>query len=347
MSNKKTIFVTGVTGYIGGSVLSRLLNLPEVSSYEITTLVRSQEKAEKLKVLGVSATVGSYDDISLVENLASEADIVIAMADADHLPGAQATLRGLKKRFEQTKAPPIFIHTSGTGVLADKAAGNYQTETIYNDADADQIETLAPTQIHRNVDLEIIDADKQGYVKTYIVIPSTIYGLAKNELVELGIQKDHSIQIPQLIAACLDRGQGGMVGKGINLWPDVSVDDIADLYIVLFKSILSNPATGHGREGIYFGENGEHSLYEIGHAIGQALVDLGKSSTSEPTTFTAEEIVKYFRGSAYLGSNSRCRANRSRSIGWKPVHTKQDMLASIKPEVEVMIKKSVTLRQGD
>lgn len=69
---------------------------------------------------------------------------------------------------------------------------------------------------------------------------------------------------------------------------------VADLYIVLLESIWSNPATGHGREGIYFGENGEHSLYEIGKAVGEAMVDLGKSEFSEPTTFTKEEINKYF-----------------------------------------------------
>lgn len=54
------------------------------------------------------------------------------------------------------------------------------------------------------------------------------------------------------------------------------------------------------------------------------------------------------QGSDYLGSNSRCRANRSRAIGWKPVKTKEDMLASIITEVEVTVKKPVTVRhQGD
>jgi len=38
----------------------------------------------------------------------------------------------------------------------------YQYETIYSDADPDQIETLALTQIHRNVDLELVHADKEG-----------------------------------------------------------------------------------------------------------------------------------------------------------------------------------------
>jgi hypothetical protein len=38
----------------------------------------------------------------------------------------------------------------------------YPGETIYNDDDPDQIETLAPTQSHRHVDLELVQADKEG-----------------------------------------------------------------------------------------------------------------------------------------------------------------------------------------
>ena len=69
---------------------------------------------------------------------------------------------------------------------------------------------------------------------------------------------------------------------------------VADLYIVLYNSIVSNPATGHGREGIYFGENGEHTFYDMGKAIGEALMTAGKVDNPEPTTFTKEEIDKYF-----------------------------------------------------
>lgn len=48
------------------------------------------------------------------------------------------------------------------GVLCDDAEGMYAYDTIYNDADVKQIESLAPTQLHRNVDLAIVEADKQG-----------------------------------------------------------------------------------------------------------------------------------------------------------------------------------------
>ena len=50
----------------------------------------------------------------------------------------------------------------GTGVISDTAAGKHITDTIYDDANPDQIETIAPTQMHRNVDLELLEADKEG-----------------------------------------------------------------------------------------------------------------------------------------------------------------------------------------
>ena len=76
---------------------------------------------------------------------------------------------------------------------------------------------------------------------------------------------------------------------------------VADLYVVLYNSIVSNPATAHGREGIYFGENGEHTMYDIAKAIGEALTSIGKLDNPEPTMFTKEEILKYF------GVSSFCR----------------------------------------
>jgi hypothetical protein len=48
----------------------------------------------------------------------------------------------------------------------------YAYDTIYNDADPDQIETLAPTQMHRDVDLALLNADKQG-VSDFIIVSST------------------------------------------------------------------------------------------------------------------------------------------------------------------------------
>ena len=112
----------------------------------------------------------------------------------------------------------------------------------------------------------------------------------------------------------------------------------ADFYILLLDAILANPdKVGHGWEGIYFEESGEHSWYQMSRAIGEAMVALGLATDAEPTSLTPEELVKYF-GSVlvgeYNGSNVRCRADRAHSLGWNPKHTTEDLLKSIRPEVE-------------
>lgn len=51
---------------------------------------------------------------------------------------------------------------------------------------------------------------------------------------------------------------------------------------------------GHGEEGYYYGENGEHTWYSISRAIGEALVSFGISKDPEPTSFTDDELIKYY-----------------------------------------------------
>jgi len=67
-----------IIGYIGGSVLNRLLSHPDASTFAFTALVRSAAKASKLEAIGVKTVIGSLKDDALVESLATEADIVIS-----------------------------------------------------------------------------------------------------------------------------------------------------------------------------------------------------------------------------------------------------------------------------
>jgi hypothetical protein len=52
---------------------------------------------------------------------------------------------------------------------------------------------------------------------------------------------------------------------------------------------MSNPATPHGREGFYFGENGEYTLYEASKAVAEALFAYRKVKSLELTEFTQAE----------------------------------------------------------
>lgn len=64
-----------------------------------------------------------------------------------------------------------------------------------------------------------------GYMKTYLVLPSTVYGIASGPLVEAGIMNPYSQQLPALIKAALARGYAGMVGEGKNISGNVHIDD--------------------------------------------------------------------------------------------------------------------------
>jgi len=220
--------------------------------------------------------------------------------------------------------------------LMDNAAGLHDTDVVYVDTNPEQIESLPVTAAHRPVDLEVVAADKQGYVRTYIVLPPTIYGIATGKLYDLGIANRHSIQIPIAIKTSLDRGQGGVVGEGKNIWPHVEIQELVDLYQILFDATLSDPNLPHGREGYYFAENGEYKLYDLAKGYSQALYDVGKGKSPDPTSFSADEVQKYF-GAPWLGGNSRCKAERARTLGWKPTKTTKDFFESIRPEVEAII----------
>ncbi|THH08289.1 hypothetical protein EW146_g9044 [Bondarzewia mesenterica] len=286
------IFMTGVTGYIGGSVLQRLLSHPKSETFQITALVRNEEKAKKLQSIGIKTVIASLDDLDQLADLAAAANVVIQTANADHLPAAKAILSGIRQRHEKTGEVPIFIHTSGTGVLADDAVGDKITDTIYHDSRPEEIESLPDTQLHRNVDLEIVKADTEGYVRTFIVVPPTVYGIAEGSLVDLGIQNPYSMQIPYLIKACLYRKRAGVIGEGKNVWSNVNVAEgrstllVADLFILILSAALADPQTPHGREGFYFGENGEHVVYDISKEIGKAMVELGRPSGARTSART-------------------------------------------------------------
>ncbi|TFK56012.1 NAD(P)-binding protein [Heliocybe sulcata] len=337
MSTKTIIFLTGATGYIGGTILQRLLSHPKADTFVINALTRDLNKAAQLSSLGVKTVIGSHSDLDKLEDSAAEADIVITAADCDDVSAATAILRGQKKKFLETGKAPILIHTSGTGVLVDNAKGMYASDVVYSDTDISLIETLKPSQPHRPVDILVSEAGAEGYVKTHIVLPSTIYGIAQGSLFDKGISNPQSVQVPALIIGGWNRGQGGMIGQGKNIWPCVHIEEIGDLYMVLFDALVSGQTIPNGREGFYFGESDHYLVYDLAKSISVALAELGHSKSEEPIPFTDDDRQKYLGGRYVLAGNSRCRADRARALGWKPSKTTKDLLASVKPELKALL----------
>lgn len=65
-------------GFIGGSVLSRLFYHHKVHKSHVTVLVRSKDKADKLKSFGFNSVIGSTGDRELLGKLAEQAQVVVS-----------------------------------------------------------------------------------------------------------------------------------------------------------------------------------------------------------------------------------------------------------------------------
>ena len=107
-----TIFLTGATGYIGGSVAARLIG----AGHRVRGLVRSGESAALLAARGIDPVLGALDDAELLTGEAGAAEGVINTASADHAGAVRAIIAGLAD-----SSKPL-LHTSGSSVIGDDAA---------------------------------------------------------------------------------------------------------------------------------------------------------------------------------------------------------------------------------
>ncbi|MBC9915075.1 NAD-dependent epimerase/dehydratase family protein [Chitinophaga varians] len=282
----KTIFMTGVTGYIGGSVAARLLH----AGYRVNGLARNEKDFPALTAAGIQPIAGSLDDEAVIAREAAAADVVINTASADD-PYVVATileaLAGTGKKF---------IHTSGSSIAGDKARGAYANIEPFTFIPKNpRLEKAARVAIDRAV------LAAEGH---YVVIcPTMIYGTGT------GIKKD-SAQVPMLTEAAREAGHGVHIGTGENRWSNVHIEDLANLYLLALEQAPSG--------SFYYAENGIHSLKEIAAAISKSLGFGGKTASIT----IAEAIRRWGMEGAHfgLGSNSIVSAVAARSLGWLPVH---------------------------
>jgi hypothetical protein len=134
--------------------------------------------------------------------------------------------------------------------------------------------------------------------------------------------------------------------SGANIWPHVSIDDLKELYGLVYAGALRGDI-GHGKSGFYLGIAGEYTLFAAASTVGAALVENGWAKEAQPTPYTEEEIKKYYNGSYYAGSNSRGVADRSKSIGWKPKNDElEDFVESLRSEVK-RVEKHFGRKRGE
>jgi len=284
------IFVTGASGYIGGSVAAALRG----AGHRIVGLYRSPHKAQQAQALGIEAASGALEDGALLARLARDADAVIHAADADHRAAVESILDALAGSGKP------FIHTSGSSIVGDQAWGEASGK-IYDD---ETPFTPGPGRAARVAVNQRVLAAARDEVRAAVVSPSLIYGPGR------GAHRE-SIQVPRLAALARKSGIARHVGRGENLWSNVHIDDLVDLYL----RVLEKAPAGAS----YYAANGECSMRRLCEAISRALGWDGRTQGMSKD----EAIAEFGAGpAAYTyGSNSRVRATRARrELGWAPRH---------------------------
>ena len=287
----QTIFLTGASGYIGGSVAQRLV----ATGHRVRGLARSAATAQELSRRGIEPVMGSLDDSDLLSEEARAADGVVDAASSDHAPSARALIAGLAG----TSKP--LLHTSGSSVIGDDARGGPGSQAVFDESTPLVVNPLK--QARRDIDLMVLDAARKD-VRSAVICPSLIYGMGR------GLHAD-SYQIPFLASNALEHGAVQVVGAGLNIWSNVHIDDVAELFVLA----LAKAPPG----AFYFAESAEASFADLGAALAKRL-GLGAVESLDPLAAARMwgEAKAYFS----LGSNSRVRATRARSeLGWTPQHS--------------------------
>ncbi|PYI15897.1 nucleoside-diphosphate-sugar epimerase [Aspergillus violaceofuscus CBS 115571] len=314
------VFVTGATGYIGGDVFYNVHQAHP--DWEYAVLVRSKEKAEKLssEYPKVRVVLGDLDSADIIEEEVKKADIVFHTADCDHVASAEAIAKGATHHTPER--PLWWIHTSGTGILTveDFRAntwGRYR-EKEHDDWDGvDELLNLPSDSLHRNVDEIVIAAGKRdpNSVKIAIVCPPTIYGPGRGP----GNQK--SVQAYWLASAVLKRKKGFLVNEGKNIWHQIHVQDLSDLYRLLGDAAAAGggDATWNDR-GYYLAENGTFVWGDISREVAKVAYEKKLISSPDVESISDDQVKELNQFGLYAwGSNSRGHSYRGRKLlGWSP-----------------------------
>jgi nucleoside-diphosphate-sugar epimerase len=300
------IFITGASGFIGGSIAAHLVR----AGHQVRGLIRKPDHSAELRRLGIEPVVGTLDDRALLIAEAQAADAVINAASSDHEGAVKALIEGLAGSGKP------FLHTSGSSIVGDASGGEAGEARIYHE---DALPTPTADKAARvAIDQRVLDAAQQN-IRSAVLCNTLIYGHG-------AVAGSASVQLPRLQRQAQKSGVVRHVGSGGNIWSNVHIDDVAELY----RLALEKTPAGT----FYFVESGEASFRDMSAAIARVM------KLGEPQDWPLDEAQKewgYEMASYGLGSNSRVRGGRARKLlGWQPKRTsviewiEHDMLAADK-----------------
>ncbi|VBB84702.1 Putative protein of unknown function [Podospora comata] len=340
-----SIFLTGGTGYIGGSVLAALVK--QHPEYDITVLLRNVPDTFTSQYPNVKIVRGDFDDTTLIADTASKADIVIHNGNSKHEPSIRAHIDGLLRNGTPS-SPRFLIRLGGTGAIADWADPSYYGEKnprVWNDIhDIEQLTSLPDTALHRNIEKIVQKAavDHGDRLKCAIICSCGVYGPGK------GPGRAQSQLVPLFCDEIINNTKRAFYTQsGGNTRSWVHIDDLVAVYIKLVEAAAAGGGNADwGLHGYYFTATQEVSQLDFATAIGRILKKHGVIEYEEPVQLPLDDIWKTAQKSKWrytgiyaFACNTRTVSERARKVlGYEPKAPslldclEEDVLAAVRRE---------------
>ncbi|OYX52055.1 MAG: NAD-dependent epimerase [Sphingomonas sp. 32-66-10] len=287
------ILVIGATGYVGSHIAQRMAR----AGHEVSGIARSASGAARVTGLGAHPVIGDLTDLATLDQAISDSEAVVYAAQL-LLEPEHDTLAALVERLAGSGKSLIF--TSGTGVVSQKTDGDWSEASFAEDDDFVPSKWLA-----RRVETETLvrSAVDRG-VRAMVVRPPMIWGNGGCGLIEA------------FYASAARTGEVCYLGRGLNLYSNVHVEDLAEVYALAIE---------RGTPGaLYHCVSGEVAHRTLAERVAQQLGCPARSVGFEE----AVEIWGKFLALIIMSTCSRTRAPRARSeLGWTPRHL--DMLSDV------------------
>ncbi|KAF2135345.1 uncharacterized protein K452DRAFT_323110 [Aplosporella prunicola CBS 121167] len=331
----QNILITGASGYLGGTLLSRW-NEARLDGYD-----------KLFALYGAVPLNFSLDDQDAITEAITKhrINIVCFMVDVVSSDAQLRFIKALATLKQETHQEVHLLHTSGAKLFSARAGA--PTDREISDADPNlydiqkqQTPENALTQKAVNTNNTIVEQDEASGVRTYIFVPCLVYG--KGE----GFGNQISIQTVAAVKAAKATGQVYKISKGRPVWPVCHVLDNNTLYVSLLRAILNNENPDHGRHGYYLAASGSIVVDDLYVAMAAALAKRGivKTDTVEYADDAALEKIGRALGcdpahvEVHLGGLCTLTAARGARLGWKPQFSKEHAFEAADEEVDWILR---------
>lgn len=296
------VFVIGATGLIGSHVARRLVE----AGHKVTGLARSAEAEAKLKGWRVAPIPGDVDDKPALTRGMLDTDAVVFAPQLGEAEGA--VVAGVLEELEGSGK--TFVFCSGTGVLAQRTAGDWSEDTF---AENDTFEGLRSLQGRRDVEALVRSARDRG-IRGIVMRPPAVWA----------DDRIHGLVL-SVVESVKRTGFACYVGLGLNLYSSVHAEDLAEAFRLALES---------GESGaVYHAVSGEAPNRWIAEMVARVM----GCDTRSITVDEAIELWGKFSTLVVMATCSRSRSPKMRALGWRP--TRLDMMG----HAEAMLRRRLAV----